>query len=321
MLSILLVQMLVCSAFASEEACSNEACDDETVLLQAKVDTAKAFNDAVVVEDEPQLFAFMQQVVNDGAPWVVNPSAYSNTATMTFKVTIDGTQMGEGTLAAFVGSQVRGVAPPPSLPIPFGPNKGTKLYLMTTYADSGGESMTFKYWLNGKIIDLSPAITFVVNQNLGNLFWAKELTGSLPTSLLPPPSPLSATSPPSPPWTIDKHLYPDSATLTARVIVGGTTQSQGELAAFKGTEIVGLEDETLTPTAPFPPGVRKPAFFLMIYGNTDGVAINFKFKSETGTITTLHACGTSGTEETYTWATGHKDGNIFNPYVFKDVAC
>lgn len=314
--------MLVTSAFASEVlsngACTTEECNDQNSLLQHKVDTTMAIDDSVTVENESQLFELMQKMLNEGAPWTLDYAKFSDTMTMTCKVTIDGKDMSEGTLGAFVGNEVRGLAKPPSRAIPFGPNKGKKLYLITLYADTSGEDLTFKYFLDGKIIDLSTSLKFKVNGNVGNIFWPKSLTGSAPAMVqLDPP----ATAPTAGDWTINKHKYPNSETFTSRVIVGGTAQKDGKLAAFKGDEIVGLEEKTLTPPPFFPPPVRKPAFFLMVYGEAAGPAITFKYKSKTGDIIPLHACGTAGKEETVEFVPNGIHGNIFKPYIFKDVAC
>lgn len=73
-----------------------------------------------------------------------------------------------GTLAAFVGSTVRGVAPP-GQSLPFGPYIGTVSYQMLIYANAPGETVTFKFWDGSVEYDCPETLAFVSDGTQGSV--------------------------------------------------------------------------------------------------------------------------------------------------------
>lgn len=104
-----------------------------------------------------------------------------------------GTYASIGTLAAFVGTELRGVGPA-SAALPFGPYRGATSFQMLVYGDVPGETVTFKFW-DG---------TFEWTNPESFPFTADGVVGSVPapfiiTTATPPPSPPPPSPPPSPP--------------------------------------------------------------------------------------------------------------------------
>jgi len=122
--------------------------------------------------------------------WNVDSSAFSDTMTVSAYVSIDELYQGDGMLGAFVGNEVRGVQENPTVP-PFGPYAGKSIYQITVYANSGGESINFKFKPPGASeVDLRPIEKFVINGNLGTLVAPVVITGTTPT---PTPTPVPPT--------------------------------------------------------------------------------------------------------------------------------
>merc|ERR1719174_966173 len=99
--------------------------------------------------------------------------------------------LGGGTLAAFApDGEVRGVVD--SLPPPFGPYAGKPLYLITMYADAGGEELSFKFKsADGTVYPLVDKVTFQINGKPGDIFAPIIFTVSAP-----PPAPVCADKSP-----------------------------------------------------------------------------------------------------------------------------
>jgi len=114
-----------------------------------------------------------QPSVTPPAAWKFDASAYPESMTMTSAVAVGGTQQAVGALAAFVGSDVRGVASRPTVP-PFGPHKDKPLYQVTIYGNVG-ESVNFKFDQEGATVALDKTLNFVADANEGNLLSPYEL--------------------------------------------------------------------------------------------------------------------------------------------------
>ena len=76
-----------------------------------------------------------------------------------------------------------------------------------------------------------------------------------------------------PDWQLDIHSYEHVATLTARVQwESGEEMPEGTLAAFQGQEVRGLAGRTVSGGSGL--------YYLLIYANSSGEEIRFKFYSE-----------------------------------------
>jgi len=96
--------------------------------------------------------------------------------TVSAVLTIYGTEPAAGSLAAFVGNEVRGVYSTP-IATPFGPFAGRLVYEMMVYADGGGETMTFRFeQSDGTIVDLTETIVFSANGQAGTATSPLQLT-------------------------------------------------------------------------------------------------------------------------------------------------
>lgn len=76
--------------------------------------------------------------------WAMDPSDFEQSMLLTTMVTVDSVAQSVGTLAAFVGSEVRGVVGP-SDTIPFGPHAGMKTFDLTIFSKANGEKVSFQF--------------------------------------------------------------------------------------------------------------------------------------------------------------------------------
>jgi hypothetical protein len=236
-----------CSS-GEDSTCSDGAHDDTNVLIQRKVDTSRHSQAA----DR-----------QSGKPWTVDVHKFSDTMTMTARVFIDGTVQSQGTLASFMGPEIHGVQARPSPHPPFG---GGAIYQMTIYADKGGEDLTFRFktGISTRIYTLTPKKPFTVNGNLGNAR-----------------TPLVLENDPKG-WDVNPSAFPESMSITAQVKLDGAVQSQGTLAAFKGSQIRGAQ--FASDQSPFGAGA---IYMMQIYGNKGGDPLTLKFMSADGQETEL----------------------------------
>jgi hypothetical protein len=143
-----------CSS-GDDSTCADSAHDDTNVLIQRKVDTSRHAQAADSIQSVSEA-------------WTVNPSDFSDTMTMSALVKINGVVQSSGTLASFVGPEVRGVQATTSTP-PFGPFAGKAMFQITNYANEGGELLTFKFsGING-VNTLTPKKPFAINENIGSV--------------------------------------------------------------------------------------------------------------------------------------------------------
>merc|ERR1711908_235999 len=88
--------------------------------------------------------------------------------TVTALVTIDGAIKESGTLAAMVGTELRGLQQTIKLP-PFGAYAGKAMYLLVVRANGDGETVSFQYYDGVAKTVLDKTIQFVVNGKEGNV--------------------------------------------------------------------------------------------------------------------------------------------------------
>lgn len=121
------------------------------------------------------------------AGWTVDPSQFANAMVVTARVTLDGAPDGAqgDVVAAFVGTEVRGVTP-----AVFVPSLNAYRFVQTVYSNaSSGEAVTFRWYdaSAGTVRDLTPGVPFVTDDVVGSIGQPTVLAagtgGSLPTAL------------------------------------------------------------------------------------------------------------------------------------------
>ncbi len=97
--------------------------------------------------------------------WTVNAAAFEQNMSVVASVTVNGTRLSSAgdRLAAFVGSEVRGVAVPNVV-------GGANVFFLPVYANAGGEAVTFKVYdaAANAVRDLTPGLTFASNSVQGS---------------------------------------------------------------------------------------------------------------------------------------------------------
>lgn len=282
----LLLAHVVLAAGVDVEECSSHAdcrADDAAIsLLQGTVQRSKGIS-----------LHKVEGAARGKAGWAVAPADFSNSMTLSALVDAEAARA-PGTLAAFAGTEVRGVQDVPSVP-PFGPMKGKPIYQITIYGDTGGEDITFEFQsADGTVTPLEEEVTFKVNENIGNVLAPKVLT-----PVGPPPANLENV------WTVIPSDFEHSMTMTVFVHMPSAHTTPGTLAAFSGGQCRGVQDAPLVP--PFGPMKGYVMYGLMVYGKS-GEPITFKFKAADGTVTPLR--------ETFAFRTNANMGSVVSPLMF-----
>jgi murein DD-endopeptidase MepM/ murein hydrolase activator NlpD len=121
---------------------------------------------------------------SSGSGWSINPATYQNSMTMTALVSIDGSSKGSGSLAAFAGSQIRGLQSNLSFPT-FGPHQGQGLFQIMIYGEIDSTPLQFKWSTDGtetNAISVSRqdgiSISFENNGNQGSVISPVSLLGT-----------------------------------------------------------------------------------------------------------------------------------------------
>ena len=98
---------------------------------------------------------------------------YQNSSSLTSQITKDGIDVGSpgDMFAAFVGDELRGIAP--NFEVTFGPNAGKYFFLLLTYSNaSSGETITFQFYDSETdvVYNINETYDFVADDTQGNLF-------------------------------------------------------------------------------------------------------------------------------------------------------
>jgi len=101
------------------------------------------------------------------AAWSVDAARFATTMTVTAVVSVGGVEQGVGALAAFVGSEVRGVQDTAMIP-PFGPFAGKPIYSLVVRADKAGETLSFRYFDGHTESSMDKTLTYAVDGQEGN---------------------------------------------------------------------------------------------------------------------------------------------------------
>jgi hypothetical protein len=102
------------------------------------------------------------------ADWKFAAGRYAQTMSVTALVTVGGARKESGTLAAMVGSELRGVQSTAKVP-PFGAYAGKAMYLIVVRANEDGETVSFQYFDGATKTALDKTIKFSANGKEGNV--------------------------------------------------------------------------------------------------------------------------------------------------------
>lgn len=190
--------------------------------------------------------------------WTVDPAQFSRTMGVVGVLRYaDGTGAGvSDRVAAFVGSEVRGVASPVDV-------EGQRVFFLPVHANADGETVTFKVATGTDVRDAAGPLVFtedaVVGTALAPHVW--PVAGSAGTA--------GGTDDPSQ-WAVSPASFDRSMNVVAVLLTGGaaSTDPADRVAAFVGSEVRGV-------ASPVDVGGRR-LVFLTVYGRTDGERIVVK---------------------------------------------
>ncbi|WP_457651477.1 T9SS type A sorting domain-containing protein [Rhodocaloribacter sp.] len=218
--------------------------------------------------------------------WAVNPSDYESTMSMTAMVLHDGDRLGGAgdLLAAFVGDEVRGVAE--------GTTVGSApLFFLTVFADTDGETVTFKVYdaAAGTVRVIEETEVFETNAVRGivaaPLVWtAGERESGLPE------------------WSVDPSAFVAAMNVTGTLRIDGAAAEEGDvIAAFVGNDVRGVAEAVDVGSAWL--------FFLTIYAGGGGETVRFE-------VYDASANRVYETVETLTFETNALRGTVADPFVW-----
>ena len=216
--------------------------------------------------------------------WTINPADFESTMSLTGRVMQGNTAIAHpgDQVAVFAGTEIRGVTT--------GTVVGAEtLFFLTAYADTDGESLSFRYFdaAAGVVRPIAETIVFETNGVRGlvsdPLVWMAEGAG--------PPT-----------WSVNPSDFVSTMSITGQVLVNGAPAAAGSLlAAFVGEDVRGVADATDVN------GQRY--FFLTVYANTSGETVRLEaFDAVTGQV--------AEAAEQITFATNDVLGSVQSPLMF-----
>ena len=187
--------------------------------------------------------------------WTVNPANFAYNGEVTAQVFVDDIAVENGTLAAFVGNECRGIVDATY----FEPS-GNYIFTVMCYSNlASGETLSFKYFdpVTCDVCDLSETVDFVADMIIG-----------APDN----PIMLNCGCPLPAGWFVNPPDYAYNGEVTAQVFVDDIAVESGTLAAFVDDECRGVVNATY-----FPPGGYY-TFTVMCYSNlASGETLSFKY--------------------------------------------
>jgi hypothetical protein len=157
--------------------------------------------------------------------WQVNAADFELTGSVTAQVLIDDDPHGDpgSLLAAFVGSELRGVAGPVEV-------LGSWLYFLTVYAEAPGEALTFQMHssMADTVIDLDGTVGFESTMPIGSPEMPFLLRGSLPVATAVGELAVGQ----APPQLQVFPAYPNPFNATVRLSWATTTAGRADVAVF-----------------------------------------------------------------------------------------
>ncbi|MBT8401716.1 MAG: T9SS type A sorting domain-containing protein [Rhodothermia bacterium] len=187
--------------------------------------------------------------------WSVDPATYSSTMSITAAAFSDGTRLSseDDLLAVFAGSEIRGVASASVV-------NGETLFFLTAYANSAGESLSFRLYdaRADRIEDAAESVAFEVDAVVGDV--------AAPLSL----HALGSSGSNRPAWSVDPALFGSTMNVVAELFVDGNPNGNAEalVGAFVAGEVRGVASPILVG--------GKWLFFLTVYGDTNGETLAFQ---------------------------------------------
>ncbi len=218
--------------------------------------------------------------------WAVNPSDYESTMSVTAMVMNDGDRLGGpgDLLAAFVGDEVRGVAE--GATVGNGP-----LFFLTVFADTDGETVTFKVYdaAAGAVRGIAETEVFETNAVRGLVAAPLVWTAGARESGLPE-------------WSVDPSAFVAAMNVTGALRIDGAAAEAGDvIAAFVDDDVRGVAEATDVGGTWL--------FFLTIYAGGGGETVRFE-------VYDASSERVYETAETLAFETNGLRGSVADPFVW-----
>ncbi len=226
--------------------------------------------------------------------WQVDAAAFSRQ--MTVVGAVDGADSGD-LVAAFVGSEVRGVAQAQLVTTAAGP---AWRFFLTVYSRTTGETIAFQHYhaQADAVGALQQTLAFQTNGTAGTVaqpftWTARPTTGPCTSG--------------NPGWQVDAAAFSRQMTVVGAV---DGADSGDLVAAFVGSEVRGVAQAQLVTTAAGPAW----RFFLTVYSRTTGETIAFQhYHAQADQTFTLDA--------SLGFYAGTGVGSLAEPFVLPALAC
>ena len=218
--------------------------------------------------------------------WAVNPADYESTMSVTAMVLHDGVRLGGAgdLLAAFVGDEVRGVAE--GTTVGSGP-----LFFLTVFADTDGETVTFKVYdaAAGAVRVIAETEVFETNTVRGLVAAPLVWTAGARESGLPE-------------WSVDPSAFVAAMNVTGTLRIDGAAAEAGDvIAAFVDNDVRGVAEATDVGGTWL--------FFLTIYAGGGGETVRFE-------VYDASSERVYETAETLAFETNGLRGSVADPFVW-----
>jgi len=198
---------------------------------------------------------YLEGGCNPPEDWTVNPASFAYNGEVTAQIFVDDIVVENGTLAAFVGNECRGV-----VEAAYFPPGGYYTFTVMCYSNlASGETLSFKYFdpVTCDVCDLAETVDFV----------ADMIEGTPDNPIM-----LNCGCPLPAGWFVNPPDYAYNGEVTAQVFVDDIAVESGTLAAFVDDECRGVVNATL-----FPP-TGEYIFTVMCYSNlASGEILSFKY--------------------------------------------
>jgi len=246
--------------------------------------------------------------------WSVSENSFTRQASMVGELYLDEVPQGSDNLvAAFVGGDVRGVA----AAVPVG---NQWLYFMTLYANTNGETITFKAYIDSldQVVTIEETVIFTGGAEYGDLaepfLWhagdQSPQVGNIPDQ----------TREIGNEWVVNAANFDRQTSIIGELYLNGVAEADGN------NRVAAVVDGEIRGTAQAEFYIDRWLFFMDIYANTEGETVTFKAYiaaldrvvaiSETIIFDSSTAIG--GTFDPFLWHADDQELPIFDSFDLDD---